>query len=327
MQWLLNDILVNRLSNLGREKLVQQERDRLLTEVENLAANSDGQAQKLQDMHAQKLKSLEAQLKKEGRSHEYERHRLQALNQRQKMALQRKTEEAALATKRLKVLPESHKSSVRGYLTSNGTPMAQGNKKSFQRRLDHELEVLMNIREVHEYEKQEELAVLRQVDEFAFKRMSPLRAKNGIKRDKKLLDLKGVNKYNVYLWITSFGRAGFTSLGSPRLMELILTSLKLVGVILQFVQRLFMQPELANSNKLLADDMRSQSSVFNLCASSETAQFWFTDDANEAIINEEIGSGRERWEIMEVEKESPSLAIIVGNGKSHGNSQNGLTQS
>ena len=40
----------------------QQERDRLLAEVENLAANSDGQAQKLQDIHAQKLKTLEAQV-------------------------------------------------------------------------------------------------------------------------------------------------------------------------------------------------------------------------------------------------------------------------
>lgn len=40
----------------------QQERDRLLTEVENLAANSDGQTQKLQDSHTQKLKTLEAQV-------------------------------------------------------------------------------------------------------------------------------------------------------------------------------------------------------------------------------------------------------------------------
>ena len=41
---------------------MQQERDHLLAEVENLAANSDGQAQKLQDIHAQKLKALEAQV-------------------------------------------------------------------------------------------------------------------------------------------------------------------------------------------------------------------------------------------------------------------------
>lgn len=41
--------------------ILQQERDRLLGEVENLA-NSDGQAQKLQDVHSQKLKALEAQV-------------------------------------------------------------------------------------------------------------------------------------------------------------------------------------------------------------------------------------------------------------------------
>lgn len=41
---------------------IQQERDRLLAEVESLAAISDGQRQKLQDVHAQKLKSLEAQV-------------------------------------------------------------------------------------------------------------------------------------------------------------------------------------------------------------------------------------------------------------------------
>lgn len=40
----------------------QQERDRLLAEVENLAANTDGQAQKMQDIHSQKLKTLEAQV-------------------------------------------------------------------------------------------------------------------------------------------------------------------------------------------------------------------------------------------------------------------------
>lgn len=42
---------------------MQKERDHLLGEVENLAA-SDGQAQKLQDVHSQKLKALEAQVSK-----------------------------------------------------------------------------------------------------------------------------------------------------------------------------------------------------------------------------------------------------------------------
>ncbi|CAK9148813.1 unnamed protein product [Ilex paraguariensis] len=42
------------------KRIVQQERDHLLAEVENLAATSDGQKQKLHDMHAHKLKALEA---------------------------------------------------------------------------------------------------------------------------------------------------------------------------------------------------------------------------------------------------------------------------
>lgn len=41
---------------------MQQERDRLLAEVESLAATSDEQRQKVQDVHAQKLKALEAQV-------------------------------------------------------------------------------------------------------------------------------------------------------------------------------------------------------------------------------------------------------------------------
>ncbi|GMN35098.1 hypothetical protein TIFTF001_005080 [Ficus carica] len=241
------------------KRTVQQERDRLLAEVENLAANSDGQAQKLQDIHAQKLKTLEAQildlkkkqenqvqllkqkqksdeaakrlqdeiqsikaqkvqlqnrikqeaeqfrqwkasrekellqLRKEGRRNEYERHKLQALNQRQKLVLQRKTEEAAMATKRLKELLEARKSSARDNsvaVNGNGTN-GQSNEKSLQRWLDHELEVMINVHEVRfEYEKQsqvraalaEELAMLKQVDEFASKGRSPPRGKNGFAR-------------------------------------------------------------------------------------------------------------------------------------------------
>ncbi|KAI3465322.1 hypothetical protein Pfo_021985 [Paulownia fortunei] len=249
-----------KIMELEEEKrTVQRERDQLLAEVENLSANSDGQAQKLQDVHSQKLKLLEAQiqdlkkkqenqvqllkqkqksdeatkklqdeiqcikaqkvqlqhkikqeaeqfrqwkasrekellqLRKEGRRNEYERHKLQALNQRQKMVLQRKTEEAAMATKRLKELLEARKSSAReNSVTSNGNGInGQSNEKSLQRWLDHELEVMVNVHEVrYEYEKQsevraalaEELAVLRQVDEFASKGVSPPRGKNGFSR-------------------------------------------------------------------------------------------------------------------------------------------------
>ncbi|KAG9145978.1 hypothetical protein Leryth_015617 [Lithospermum erythrorhizon] len=203
-----------KITELEEEKrTVQQERDRLLAEIENLAANSDGQAQKVQDIHSQKLKNLEAQiqelkkkqenqvqllkqkqksdeaakrlqeeiqyikaqkvqlqqkikqeaeqfrqwkasrekellqLKKEGRRNEYERHKLQALNQQQKLVLQRKSEEAAMATKRLKGLLEARKISARdNSVTSNGNGTnGQNNEKSLQRWLDHELEVVVNV--------------------------------------------------------------------------------------------------------------------------------------------------------------------------------------
>lgn len=241
------------------KRTVQRERDHLLAEVENLAANSDGQTHKWQDTHAQKLKTLEAQildlkkkqesqvlllkqkqksdeaakrlqdeiqsikaqkvqlqhkikqeaeqfrqwkasrekellqLRKEGRRNEYERHKLQALNQRQKLVLQRKTEEAAVSTKRLKELLEARKSSARdNSVIANGNGMnGQNNEKSLQRWLDHELEVMVNMHEVRfEYEKQsqvraalaEELAVLKQVNDFASKGISPPRGKNGFSR-------------------------------------------------------------------------------------------------------------------------------------------------
>ncbi|XP_044475229.1 kinesin-like protein KIN-4A [Mangifera indica] len=249
-----------KVAELEDEKwAVQQERDRLLAEIENLAASSDGQTQKMHDVHAQKLKSLEAQildlkkkqenqvqllkqkqksdeaakrlqdeiqsikaqkvqlqqkikqeaeqfrqwkasrekellqLRKEGRRNEYERHKLQALNQRQKLVLQRKTEEAAMATKRLKELLESRKSSARdnSAITNGHGTNGLSHEKSLQRWLDHELEVMVNVHEVrYEYEKQsqvraalgEELSVLKQVDEFASKGLSPPRGKNGFAR-------------------------------------------------------------------------------------------------------------------------------------------------
>ncbi|KAH8503338.1 hypothetical protein Peur_067095 [Populus x canadensis] len=238
------------------KRTVQQERDHLLVEIENLAANSDGQAQKTQDIHSQKLKALEAQildlkkkqeshfellkqkqrsdeaanrlqaeiqyikaqkvqlqhkikqeaeqfrqwkasqekellqLRKEGRRNEHERHKLEALHQRQKMVLQRKTEEAAMASKRLKELLEARKSSPReSSANSNGhLSPGQGNEKSLRRWLDHELEVMVKVHEVrlqHEKQKQEhaalaeELALLKQVNQLSPNGGSPQEGKNG----------------------------------------------------------------------------------------------------------------------------------------------------
>ncbi|GLT50118.1 hypothetical protein SLA2020_236260 [Shorea laevis] len=241
------------------KRIVQQERDRLLEELENLAANSDGQTLKMKEANAQKLKALEAQisdlkkkqeshiellkqkqrsdeaakrlqaeiqyikaqkvqlqnkikqeaeqfrqwkasrekellqLKKEGRRNEYERHKLEALNQRQKMVLQRKTEEAAVATKRLKELLEARKSNAReNIVNANGhTPSGQSNEKSLQKWLLNELEVMVNVHEVrYEYEKQsqvraalsEELTILKQVDQLSSNGQSPQRLRNGHSR-------------------------------------------------------------------------------------------------------------------------------------------------
>ncbi|KAJ1416421.1 P-loop containing nucleoside triphosphate hydrolase [Sesbania bispinosa] len=95
------------------------------------------------------------QLKKEGRRNEYEMHKLLALNQRQKMVLQRKTEEASLATKRLKELLESRKASSRettGALGGNGPGI-----QALMQAIEHELEVTVRVHEVRsKYERQME---------------------------------------------------------------------------------------------------------------------------------------------------------------------------
>ncbi|KAJ6740355.1 KINESIN-LIKE PROTEIN KIN-4B [Salix purpurea] len=214
------------------KRTAQQERDRLLVEIENLAANSDGQAQKTQDTHSQKLKAFEAQildLKKKQESHfellkkkqrsdeaakrlqaeiqyikaqkvqlqhkikqEAEQFRQWKASQEKELlqVLQRKTEEAAMASKRLKELLEARKSSPReSSANSNGhVSPGQGNEKLLRRWLDHELEVMVKVHEVrlqHEKQKQEhaalakELALLKQVDQLSPSGDSPQEGKNG----------------------------------------------------------------------------------------------------------------------------------------------------
>ncbi|XVE87082.1 hypothetical protein DITRI_Ditri18aG0087800 [Diplodiscus trichospermus] len=150
------------------------------------------EAEQFRQWKASREKEL-LQLRKEGRRNEYERHKLEALNQRQKLVLQRKTEEAAIATKRLKELLEARKSSIRdNSVNHNGhTPNGQSNEKSVQRWLDHELEVMVNVREVRfEYGKQiqvqtalrEELTLLKQVDQLSLNGDIPHKIKNGHSR-------------------------------------------------------------------------------------------------------------------------------------------------
>ncbi|XP_042399848.1 kinesin-like protein KIN-4A [Zingiber officinale] len=117
------------------------------------------EAGQFRDWKASREKELQ-QLRREGRRNEYERKKLQGLNQRQKMALQRKTEEAAMATKKLKELLEARKSSSHeNPVFSMGTsPAIQINEKTLQQWLDHEVEVLTHMHEVQsEYEKQSKM--------------------------------------------------------------------------------------------------------------------------------------------------------------------------
>ncbi|KAA3457453.1 kinesin-like protein FRA1 [Gossypium australe] len=150
------------------------------------------EAEQFRQWKAYREKEL-LQLKKEGRRNEYERHKLEALNQRQKQVLQRKTEEAAMATKRLKELLEARKYSIRdNSVNHNGhTPNGQSNEKSMQKWLDHELEVMVNVREVRfAYEKQiqvqtaltEELTLLKQVDQLSSNGEIPQRVNKGHSR-------------------------------------------------------------------------------------------------------------------------------------------------
>ncbi|KAK4352319.1 hypothetical protein RND71_027837 [Anisodus tanguticus] len=112
------------------------------------------------------------QLKKEGRRNEYEMHKLLALNQRQKMVLQRKTEEAAMATKRLKELLESRKTSRD--MAGSGSTSAAGFQALMQA-IEHELEVTVRVHEVRsEYERQmqERAKMANEIAELKLKTLS-----------------------------------------------------------------------------------------------------------------------------------------------------------
>ncbi|KAH9315380.1 hypothetical protein KI387_024007, partial [Taxus chinensis] len=104
--------------------------------------------------------------------------------------LQRKTEEASMATKRLKELLEGRKNSLReGLGPANGNAsVIQSNDKALQRCLEHELEVTVHVHEVRaEYQKQtevraaiaKELDKIKKEDEIIGKGLSPQHWKNG----------------------------------------------------------------------------------------------------------------------------------------------------
>ncbi|KAG4140448.1 hypothetical protein ERO13_D06G019027v2 [Gossypium hirsutum] len=154
------------------KRAVQQERDRLLAEIENLSAGSEGQKQRVQDIHAQKLKSLEAQILDFKRKQE---------NQVQVLKLKHKSDEATKQLQdeiqfikaqkvQLQHRIKQEADQFRQWKASREKELLQTNDKALQQWLEHELEVVVNVHEVRsEYESQsqvraamaEELAVLK----------------------------------------------------------------------------------------------------------------------------------------------------------------------
>ncbi|XP_042418955.1 kinesin-like protein KIN-4C isoform X3 [Zingiber officinale] len=132
-------------------KKLQEEIQRIKSQKVQLHHKMKQESEQFRSWKASREKEV-LQLKKEGRRNEYEMHKLVALNQRQKMVLQRKTEEAALATKRLKELLDAKKSSrdVSAMGNANG-PGIQALTKT----IEDELEFMLQVHEVRsEYERQ-----------------------------------------------------------------------------------------------------------------------------------------------------------------------------
>ncbi|KAI3672531.1 hypothetical protein L6452_38620 [Arctium lappa] len=133
-------------------KKLQDEIHRIKTQKVQLQQKIKQESEQFRLWKASREKEV-LQLKKEGRRNEYEMHKLLALNQRQKMVLQRKTEEASMATKRLKELLESRKASSRETFGNSSGPGLQ----ALMQAIEHELEVTVRVHEVRcEYERQKE---------------------------------------------------------------------------------------------------------------------------------------------------------------------------
>ncbi|XP_031478571.1 kinesin-like protein KIN-4C [Nymphaea colorata] len=137
-------------------KRLQEEIQRIKTQKVQLQHKIKQESEQFRAWKTSREKEV-LQLKKEGRRNTYEMHKLLALNQRQKMVLQRKTEEAAMATKRLKELLESRKASSRETFVGGHGNMAgvQSNEKVLRDAIEHELELIAHVHEVRtEYDRQ-----------------------------------------------------------------------------------------------------------------------------------------------------------------------------
>ncbi|XP_043711239.1 kinesin-like protein KIN-4C [Telopea speciosissima] len=135
-------------------KRLQEEIQRIKSQKVQLQHKIKQESEQFRSWKAAREKEV-LQLKKEGRRNEYEMHKLLSLNQRQKMVLQRKTEEAAMATKRLKELLETRKAASRetfGAGNRNGPGI-----QALMQAIEHEVEVTVRVHEVRsEYERQKE---------------------------------------------------------------------------------------------------------------------------------------------------------------------------
>ncbi|CAN6449501.1 unnamed protein product [Victoria cruziana] len=137
-------------------KRLQEEIQRIKTQKVQLQHKIKQESEQFRTWKTSREKEV-LQLKKEGRRNTYEMHKLLALNQRQKMVLQRKTEEAAMATKRLKELLESRKASSRETFAGGHGNIAgvKSNEKALRDSIEHELELLAHVHEVRsEYDRQ-----------------------------------------------------------------------------------------------------------------------------------------------------------------------------
>ncbi|CAM0906317.1 unnamed protein product [Alopecurus aequalis] len=169
--------LESQVSQLKKKQESQQQLLRQKQRSDDAAMRLQGEIQRIksQKVHLQQKIKQESeqfrawkaarekevlQLKKEGRRNEYEMHKLLALNQKQKMVLQRKTEEAAMATKRLKDLLEAKKSTRDTYGTSGSGIQA------LLRTIDDELEVTTRayeLRSHYERQIQERAAISKEI--------------------------------------------------------------------------------------------------------------------------------------------------------------------
>uniref|UniRef100_A0A0D9VKX5 Kinesin motor domain-containing protein n=1 Tax=Leersia perrieri TaxID=77586 RepID=A0A0D9VKX5_9ORYZ len=141
-------------------KRLQEEIHRIKSQKVQLQQKIKQESEQFRSWKAAREKEV-LQLKKEGRRNEYEMHKLLALNQRQKMVLQRKTEEAAMATKRLKELLEAKKSSRDTYGSASGS-----GTQALMRTIDDELEVTVRayeLRSHYERQMQERAAISKEI--------------------------------------------------------------------------------------------------------------------------------------------------------------------